>query len=243
MGVVSDRDRLRGYVEFWDLQVSGDPSYFVEGIPVHNCQSLSRAQFAQQALLRTLEDTPAHAYFILATTDPDKLIKTIHTRCTRINFRSLSEADLEAVLQSVAGKENFALTPAVSRHIVEASEGSARQAVVFLQQAMGGRTEQEQIDAVFKGDVKAKAFDLVKALLWERPKWSGIAEIIRGLDEGEDWERLRRLVLSVAATEVLKAGRNATRAALILDCFKSNFFDNGRSGLVLACFEAVRDAK
>ena len=109
-------------------------------------QSLSRTQFAQQALLKMLEDCPDHVWFFLATTDPGKLIPTIITRCTKFVLKPLSEPDMVKLIGDVLRKENHAqnVSQAVAERIVDSAGGSARQALVDLGRVLHLKTEEPE---------------------------------------------------------------------------------------------------
>ncbi len=193
---------------------------------------------AQSSLLKTLEDVHEKAYFFLCTTDPQKLLPTIKTRCTTITLQPIPATDMRILLDSVIEKEGTPIVEKVVDRIVEVAEGSARKALVLLHQVIGLEDEEEQLKLVQADGVKKQSWDLVKALLYERPEWSKIAAIIKGLD-GEEPEQIRRHVLACAGTEVLKGGRNAGRASFILQEFEANWFDSGRSGLIRASWEVA----
>lgn len=200
-------------------------------------QALSRAGFAQQALLKTLEDTPKHVYFILCTTDPAKIIKAIQSRCTIVRMKPLGVKELSKLINDVALKEGHQLLPEVYARIAEAADGSARKALVILDQIRHLKTEQEQLDAVVKSDAKDVAFQIAKALVWGqgRTNWGEIAKLIESVEE--EPETIRRLVLACASKEVLKGGKGAANAYLILTAFESHWYDSGRNGLVRAAWE------
>ncbi len=206
-------------------------------------QSLSRAGFAQQALLKILEDTPSHVYFFLCTTDVSKIIKTVQTRCTNIKFRILTAVEVKQVINSVVVRENIKLSESVLDKIVEVADGSPRQALTTLQKVISLPTEQEQLDVITKGDLNKQAFDLVKALLWEKNTWKDIATIIEQLGPDQDWEGIRRLMLKCTSNEVLKANRNSKWACHILVCCRDHWYDCGRAGLVQACYEVMEDRR
>ncbi|OGG31294.1 DNA polymerase III, subunit gamma and tau [Candidatus Gottesmanbacteria bacterium RIFCSPLOWO2_01_FULL_46_9] len=90
---------------------------------------------AFNALLKTLEEPPAHAVFILATTDPQKVPVTIKSRCVSLVFAKASVAELEAALMRIVKKENIDIEKAGVRRIAESVDGSFRDAVKFLEQA------------------------------------------------------------------------------------------------------------
>ena len=199
-------------------------------------QSFSRAGFAAQALLKALEDTPRHVYFMLCTTDPEKINTAVKNRCTKIKLQSLSKGALDELVREVMEKEGLELSDDVVNHIVETSDGSAREALVFLHQISGLESEEEQIDVVQKSSVKAQGIELARALMDARNKWADVAKILKGIDE--EPESIRHLVLSYA-NSVLLSGKQHPRAYLILCAFESNFFDSKKAGLTRACYEVV----
>lgn len=200
-------------------------------------QSLSRAGFAQQALLDILEETPSHVYFILCTTNPEKLIKAIITRSTEIKLKPLNSDNLVTVLRSILEKEGKTVSDNVIERIVEVSDGSARKALVTLHQVLGLETEKEQLGAVLLSDSKRQAIELARALLNPKTQWKDIAEVLKGLDD--DPEGLRHLVLAYASSVLLNGGKMAGRAYQILYAFEGNFYESKKAGLIRACYDIV----
>ncbi|MDB5168307.1 MAG: dnaX [Candidatus Saccharibacteria bacterium] len=96
---------------------------------------LSKQAF--NALLKTLEEPPAHAVFILATTDVDKLPATIISRTQRFSFRSISVKDAAAHLKSIAEKERIAIDDAALELIATRGDGSFRDSISLLDQLQG----------------------------------------------------------------------------------------------------------
>jgi len=128
-----------------------------------------------------LEDTPSHFDFILATTDPQKLIKTILTRCTEFRMRELAPDSLKTLLQSVAEKEGIQLSEDAEEKIIESAGGSARLALVLLAKLEGITDAQEQCDAIEKGTGNAETIALCRALL-AGASWPELAKIVRTLE-------------------------------------------------------------
>ena len=229
--VISDKERNQGYVEFYDLEVQGHPSYFVYGIPVHNCHKLTGD--AQNALLKLLEDTPKHVYFILCTTEPEKLIKTIRTRCTTYQVSPLNSHQMVRLLKRVCKGEGVELGGEVLRKIIKVSEGIPRQALVLLDSVIDIEGEEEQLKAIEDFRVKRTAVvDLCRALL-KRERWVQVVEILRGLED--DPENVRYAVLGYMSSVLLK-GKENDRAAEIMEQFLDSFMYSGRAGLVYACY-------
>lgn len=89
---------------------------------------------AFNALLKTLEEPPTHALFILATTEPEKLPATIISRTQRFDFKKLSIADIIERLKKLSDAEKIKITPEAFREIALAAEGSLRDAESLLDQ-------------------------------------------------------------------------------------------------------------
>ena len=83
---------------------------------------------AFNALLKTLEEPPAHAIFILATTELDKVPETIISRCQNFSFRKISEEVLRKALKNIAQKEGFEIDDGTAGLVALSAEGSFRDA-------------------------------------------------------------------------------------------------------------------
>lgn len=191
----------------------------------------------QTALLKILEDTPPHAYFMLATTDSEKLLPTIRNRCTKIVLKPVPPSALKELVQEIADKEKLDISKAVVQRIVEVADGCAREAVKLLGSIANLKTDEDRLNAVQPESVRRAAHELFKAMLWEKPNLAGTMALIRDLQE--DAETLRRIVLSVAANELMKGGRNSARAYDVILAFESNFYDSGKAGLARAVYEVL----
>ena len=106
------------------------------------------SQGAFNALLKTLEEPPKHVIFILATTEPHKVIPTILSRCQRFDFKTLSVQEISSVIKSVALKENFEISDEAIVAIAEGAEGGMRDALSFLDQAASFTDNEITIDDV-----------------------------------------------------------------------------------------------
>lgn len=93
---------------------------------------------AFNALLKTLEEPPAHAVFIMATTEAHKIPATIISRTQRFSFHSIGDDNLEKQLIAIAKKEKLELEPAAAHTLAVASQGGFRDAISMLDQARGG---------------------------------------------------------------------------------------------------------
>lgn len=108
---------------------------------IDECHQLSKG--AANALLKTLEEPPAHAVFILATTEYHKLLPTISSRCQRFDFRKISAADIAAKLEKIAKKEGYKIEKEALELIAQNAQGALRDGeVLFNQIAIMGKKEE-----------------------------------------------------------------------------------------------------
>jgi DNA polymerase-3 subunit gamma/tau len=186
---------------------------------------------AQETLLKSTEDTPPSTYFILCTTEPDKVIQTIRNRCTQFMVSKLREPEmtkllnnaLDALPADVASDEVFF-------RIVDSSEGSPRKALVMLEQVLSVDGEEDQLKLIQSAHVESELADLCRALLAGRD-WKEVADIYKALPDVEP-EQVRRFILAYMKNVTLKGGKSADRAALIIETFRKNYFDCNEAGLV-----------
>lgn len=192
---------------------------------------------AQNAFLKMLEDTPSHVYFLLATTDPNKLLKTVKTRCTEVKVKELAHGEAEKLLKAVCKREKRKIDEEVRDKIIEMAEGSARKLLVLLDQVMGLKDAEEQLAALEAGDYKAQAIALARELMNPRTSWTEVAKVLRGIEE--DPESIRHMVLGYANAILTKGGKLSSRAYCVIEAFRDNFYDSKKAGLTAACYEVV----
>ncbi len=89
---------------------------------------------AFNALLKSLEEPPAHVYFILATTEIHKVPETILSRCQRYEFKRISDADIVTQLTAIAEKESREVEPAALELLAKAADGGMRDAISLFEQ-------------------------------------------------------------------------------------------------------------
>ena len=116
---------------------------------------------ASNALLKTLEEPPPHVIFVLATTEPHKVLSTLVSRCQRFNFYRLGAAAIAGKLETISQKEGIQIEPRSLRLIAHAATGSLRDAENLLQQLTGyyGRQvdfEQVQVTLGLTGDLRVR---------------------------------------------------------------------------------------
>ena len=168
---------------------------------VDEVQMLSAA--ASNALLKTLEEPPEHVVFVLATTNPEKVLPTIRSRTQHLEFTLFSAEELEALLTDVLAQEGIEADPEALAVIARAGAGSARDALSLLDQALAHGTDRLDAGAVselFGGtpfELRAAVLDAVAA---EDP--AGVLVAVGALlDAGHEPRRI--------AEDVLRSVRDA----------------------------------
>ncbi|MDU9002889.1 DNA polymerase III subunit gamma/tau [Sedimentitalea todarodis] len=123
---------------------------------------------AFNALLKTLEEPPAHVKFIFATTEIRKVPVTVLSRCQRFDLRRIEPEDMIALLKRIAASEAAEISEDALALITRAAEGSARDATSLLDQAIShgaGETTAEQVRAMLGLADRGRVLDLMDMIL------------------------------------------------------------------------------
>lgn len=179
-----------GVVTMYDLQVEGHPSYFANGVLVHNCHSISNA--AWQSLLLVLEQPPQHTCFIFCTTNPEKIPGTILSRVQRFDFRRISLEGIVSRLTHILNAEilegqPYTYTQEAVEYIAKLAKGGMRSAITSLEKCLNydaNLTLQSVMKALGIVDY-TKLFDLADCVLDYNTK-GALAIIQQAHDDGKD---------------------------------------------------------
>lgn len=123
---------------------------------------------AFNGLLKTLEEPPEHVKFIFATTEIRKVPITVLSRCQRFDLRRISAADLVGLFSTIAEKEDIAAEPEALAMIARAAEGSARDGLSLLDQAIahgGGQVAAEAVRGMLGLADRARIVDLFEHIV------------------------------------------------------------------------------
>ncbi|HEY6050082.1 MAG TPA: DNA polymerase III subunit gamma/tau [Thermoanaerobaculia bacterium] len=168
---------------------------------------------AFNALLKTLEEPPPHARFILASTELHKIPATIISRCQRFGFRALTEAEISEQLARVAQEEKIPVSPGAIALLATAAEGSLRDGLSLLEQAAalaGGDTVDEAACASILALVDRELLESVYSSIASGDRAAAIATLSRLSDAGEDPRHVFRELMKLLKTLLLlAAGANA----------------------------------
>ncbi len=120
------------------------------------------------ALLKTLEEPPPHVKFLLATTDPQKLPVTILSRCLQFNLKRMPISLIEGHLKFILQQENIVFDDVSIRLLSHGADGSMRDALSLLDQAIafgGGKLEKDEVQAMLGTVSRDRVMHILKALV------------------------------------------------------------------------------
>jgi len=186
------------------------------------------------AMLKALEDTPPHVFFLLCTTEPEKLLPTIRNRCSIFEVKNLSDNLIMKLIQNVLeGEGEEGVDKEVIEEIAKAANGCPRQALVLLDQIID-LSPDEMLESVQTLQLAQKqTIDLCRALLNEKNNWDNVRKILK--DITDEPEKVRQAINYYMQAVLLKSPTINPRALLVLTCFSDTFFYNGKPGLTRAC--------
>ena len=183
---------------------------------IDEAHMLSKSAF--NALLKTLEEPPAHVVFILATTEPQSIPATIVSRCQRFDFHRLRVADITACMEGVLQNAGASIEKEGMLAIARAAEGGMRDALSLADQCIsfcGGKVTAEDVYGVLGSMESDFLFDVAEALITDN-RDAALRLLERVVNEGRD--------LSVFAQDLARHFRALLLAKLcghcsdIIDC-------------------------
>lgn len=195
----------------------------------------------QEALLKGLEEPPAHVHFILCTTNPEALKDTFKRRCHIYEVTPLNSNELTGHLKKIIKKEKVKDFPEeVLEKVIELSNGSLGIALKYLDMVIDMKDADEAIRLLkTSGTSEKDVMELCRALVDfkvnDKTRWHKVKKILQNFTG--DAESSRRPILGYLNTCLLNS-KEGINFALIIDEFKDSFMYSGKAGLSLACFKA-----
>lgn len=189
---------------------------------------------AQNALLKILEECPEHVYFFLCTTDPQKIVQPLLTRCPPIKLKGLDNNTMFSMLRRIAHKEGVQIDPEILQQIASESDGSSRFAIKAMAKVLyleNDDARREYIKNYGISDASEDSIELCRALI-KCEGWDRYAECMEKIkdDVSSNPEGVRRLVMSYA-TSVLKKGMNPVAVAMLQAFSNADTYRNGVSAI------------
>lgn len=191
---------------------------------------------AQECLLKVLEDSPKHCYFIFCTTNPENLTKTIRGRLTSFEVSPLREAEVQQLLQNACQKAGVTVSPEILTAVAVTSQGHPRNTLVALEKVMNLTDLDTAINLLIEGtdkDVKVK--DLCNLLVLSpdirKQKFSTIINIFDMIQA--DPETIRGYIMKVLYEYLVVETKEEVLLDLanLIRIFSGNCFYGGKSML------------
>lgn len=152
---------------------------------------------AFNALLKTLEEPPSHALFILATTEMQKLPQTILSRVSKIEFKLAIPAEIKTALKNVAEKESLKIDDEALSELARLSGGSFRDAIKLLDQLSSFESISAQTIKEVLGMGRFEAVVKILDLVADRQTSGAVELLLKTVEDGADTKQLNWVVLEV----------------------------------------------
>jgi DNA polymerase III subunit gamma/tau len=199
---------------------------------------LTREAF--NALLKTLEEPPAHVIFILATTEAHKLPETIISRTQRYNFRPVESSIVAAHLKTIAKKEQISITPEALEIIAQHGQGSFRDSISMLDQlsSSGDTISEAEVRNVLGIAPENSISDLLIAV--ETGNNAAVIDILTGLSaQGVDAAKIAlQLAAELRKKLITKEGKGVWMVPLLRELFMVPSRPDPRNHLEISLLEA-----
>jgi DNA polymerase-3 subunit gamma/tau len=207
----SGADDMRGVVNRSLYRAIGSSP--IKAIIIDECHRLSGA--AWTVLLKPTEEPPKHVFWLLCTTDPGKVPKTIFTRFLRYDLKPVGEELIAELLLSVCDLGNLTPPPdPVIEAIANEAGGSPRQALVFLEACLGCKTTAEARILMRSAGQSAEVIELCRWLIQPRGGWAEAVKLVKKL-EGFDAESIRINTINYLSQVLLNAKGDAKAKQLL----------------------------
>lgn len=192
----------------------------------------------QQAFLKAFEDTPDYVYFFLCTTDPQKLIAPLKTRCSVINLKPLSDDEMSFLIKRTARAEKKKVSPEVVEKIVSIAQGSGRQALKTLAKVLYLDSDEEMLKILSSetSDDSAECIALCRLLMNANCSWAKLAPVLKDLDLS-DAERIRQAVMGYMSAVLLKGNANNQAMAALQAFSSADTYRNNKHAIIVACLD------
>lgn len=173
----------------------------------------------QNALLKSLEEPPEYIYFILCTTNPERLISTIPSRCTTFSVAPLDKEESFRFVKKIAKKEKISLPKKIINQIIDLSSGHPRDMLTLLSKVLNldSLGKMKKVLKAESLEESAEVIDLCRILMKGKKggDWDDVCTILKGLKD-KDPEKIRRAILGYSNSVLLNGNG---KGSLILGWF------------------------
>jgi len=196
---------------------------------------------AQESLLKALEEPPSYMHWVVCTTNPEALKQTFKRRCHAYELESLKDSDLHKLMKMILKREKReCITTEVREKIIELSDGSAGQALKLLDMVIDMDDAERSLSTLSSaGTGESEVIEICRTLtaynMPTKTKWAKVKTLLKNYKG--DGESARRPILGYFNSILLNNGGDDV--FFTMQPFTKNFFDSGKAGLTMACYEAI----
>lgn len=192
----------------------------------------------QNAFLKALEDTPEHCYFCLCTTDPQKLIKPLVSRCSVINVKPLSDDDMAFLLKRTARAEKIKVSDEVCERICELAGGGCRKALKLLNKVLYLDDDKERLEALKSDDSveNPETLELCRLLASKGANFKKASGLLKGMDLSEP-EKVRQAVMGYMNACLLKGSDSLEIVSAMQAFSNADTYRNGKFAITVAILD------
>lgn len=165
---------------------------------------------AQDDLLKPLEEPPKYAHFILCSTDSDKIIKTIKSRCVKLKTQKLNYGEAKGLLNYISSEEGEEIGEEKLKLIINSAEGLPRNLLTGLASVRGVENPRDIEQALsFLSEDSAEVIELIRQMVFKAKTWETLAPLITGIDVAGENVRimiaryLRKVILGKTTKKAL----------------------------------------
>lgn len=190
---------------------------------------------AWDSLLKTLEEPPRHCYFVLCTTDWNKVPITVRSRCKSFEVKPLLRRQSKHLINWICENESINIHEKVENVILNECDGIPREIIIAIDTVKSIKDPDQAIELIVASKYNSQIIDLCQALI-KRSSWDKITKIIKGLNE--EPENIRYAVLGYMNSILLN--EDNPQAAFVMINFSDSFIYTKKSGLTIACYQSTR---
>lgn len=192
----------------------------------------------QNALLKALEEVPETVYFFLCTTNPEKLIAPLKTRCSEIVVKPLKDEEMMYLLKRTARSEKIKLDTEVYERIIELAKGGSRKALKLLAKVLYLENKEDMLD-VLKSNSDSQdnpeTLEFCRALA-KKTSFSNLCELLKNMDTS-DAEKVRQAVMGYMNSCILKGSPSMEIVATMQAFSNADTYKNGKFALIVALLD------
>lgn len=192
----------------------------------------------QNAFLKALEDTPEHVYFFLCTTDPQKLIAPLKTRCSIINVKPLTNEEMIFLLKRTARAEQIKISNDVCERICELAQGGSRKALKLLGKVLYLDSDEERLEVLKVDDSSEnpETIDLCRLLASKGANFKKASALLKQMDLSEP-EKVRQAVMGYMNACLLKGSDSFEIVSAMQAFSNADTYRNGKFAITVAILD------